>query len=249
MNIKNAVQYRYIKYLKLASVFYALLTVIAVIVTFAKHLYPYKTDGLDNFKIINYLSLIFIFILGYLSFKEEHSLFAQNGLTRQSSHFSFIMSLPVCVLFALAERLYTSSMNAVLKIGYMHYMENYFILQNKSFALDVVFETLSFACVFAFGYLIAVWSERVKLVYRILTVIIIAFGIITEFALADSTVSAAAKMIPEIAYVPQVILYGSGDCELVTSNYIVSHILLISAMLSAAHIMALGVNVKGKEKH
>lgn len=248
MNIKNATLYRYIKYFKMAVVFYALLAALAGVITLARHLYPYETDGINNFKTVHYLSMIFIFILGYLSFKEEHSLFAQNGLTRQSSHFSFILSMPVCILFALAERLYTTTMNAALKIGYMHYMENYFMVQNKSFLLDVVFETLCFACILAFGYLVAVWSVRVKLVYRILTVIVIAFGIITEYALADSSLYESSKMLPEIAYVPQIMLFGSGIGEFVTRHYIVIHILLIAAMLSAAHIMALGINVNGKEK-
>lgn len=245
MNIKNATLYRYIKYLKLSVAFYALLTVIVALIAFVRHLYPHEMNGLAEVNTIYFLTAIFTFVLGLLSFKEEQNMFVQNGLTRQKSHFSFILSLPICVLFALLERLYTYCMSSIFKASYMHFMGNKFMIQNGSFIMDVVLETLGLACILALGYLVAVWSIRVKIIYRILTVIVIAFGIIAEFTFAEA---ASLSRVPEFVYVYQVLLYGSAGGELVINYYIVSHILLISAILSAAHIMALGINVNGKEK-
>lgn len=245
MNLKNALKYRYKKNLKLIGVFYFALAFMILLAFVVKKLYPYSfgifKDGVDIFY---YLTAVFSFVLGYLSFKEEQGFFVQNGITREQSNKSFIGYLPITIGFALAERFLVFIFSKAIKVDYSHFLGTRFIVENRVFVVDMLYETIALMCFLSFGYLISIIIRRVKPVYIILAVVLITIAIIADYSFYE-----AYGLLPNFAYVPSLIYFGSAYNEFIPFNFVVSHILTICILLSLAHILSLNMSINGKEKH
>ena len=245
MKLKSALKYRYQKNLKLIGIFYLALTVITLVAFITKRLYPYSVgifnDGVDIFY---YLTAIVSFIIGYLSFKEEQGFFVQNGATREQAHKSFIGYLPITVVFALAERLFTFLFCKIIKVDYSHFLSTRVAIENRPFIDDVFYEALALMCFLSFGYLIAIIIRRIKPIYIILAIVLVVVALFADYSLSE-----ANGLLPNFAYIPSLIYFGSAFNELIPFNFVISHILTVCILLSLAHILSLGVNVNGKEKH
>lgn len=244
MKLKSALKYRYQKNLKLIGVFYLALSVIILVPFIAKKLFSYSIgtfeDGVDMFY---YLTAVFSFAMGFLSFKEEQDFFVQNGAIRGQAYKSFIGYLPVTVVFALAERLFTFLLCKVIKADYSHFFSTKAAIENRTFIEDVLYETLALMCFLCLGYLIAIIIRRIKPIYIILATVLISVGLY-----ADYLSSKTNRVLPIFAYVPSLIYFGSAFNELVPLNFVVSHVLTICILLSLSYILALGMSVNGKEK-
>ncbi len=245
MKIKSALKYRYRKNLRLIGVFYLAFVVITFVAFITKRLYPYSyksfSDGVDMFY---YLTAIFAFIVGFLSFKDEQKFFIQNGITREQCHKSFLGYLPVTIGFALAERLFTFLFCKVIKVDYSHFLSIRAVLEDRTFIADVIYETIALMCFLSFGYLMSIIIRRVKPVYIIIGIITIIVALFVDYS-----VIAEKGLLPNFAYVPSLIYFGSAFNEFIPLNFVVSHILTVCILLSLSHILTLGMSINGKEKN
>lgn len=245
MRIKSALKYRYKKNLKLIAIFYLAFVWITVLALITKRLYPYSygtfKDGVDMFY---YMTVIFSFIIGFLSFKDEQKFLMQNGITREQCHKSFLGYLPITIVFALAERLFTFFFCKAIKVDYSHFLSTRVVIEDRMFITDVIYETLALMCFLSLGYLLAIIIRRVKPVYIILAIVLIVVAMFADYSLSEMN-----GLLPNFAYVPSLIYFGSAFNEFIPFNFVVSHLLTICILLSLAHILSLNVCVNGKEKH
>lgn len=245
MRFKSVLKFRYKKNLKLIGVFYIALAAIVLFALITKKLYPYSLgifkDGVDIFY---YLTAIFSFIIGFLSFKDEQKFFMQNGITREQCHKSFIGYLTITVGFALAERLFTFLFCKAIKVNYSHFLSTRVVIENRTLVADVIYETLALMCFLSLGYLVAIVIRRVKPAYIILAIVLIVVAMFADYSLSEMN-----GLLPNFAYVPSLIYFGSAFNELIPLNFVVSHILTVCILLSLAHILSLNMSVNGKEKH
>ncbi|MBE6828341.1 MAG: hypothetical protein E7514_07020 [Ruminococcaceae bacterium] len=103
MKLLNAVKFRYIKLLKLAAIFFVLILVMSVAALISGHKDNSSFEMLDAiYTYVYYLLGALAFIFGVISYKPELKLFLQNGISRQSIHLSFILSLAVNAVTVLA---------------------------------------------------------------------------------------------------------------------------------------------------
>lgn len=245
MKLKSAIKFRYKRNLKLMGLFYMALAVITIVVFIGKRTYPYSNaENLVKMDAFYYLSAILSFFIGFLSFKDEQKFFIQNGSTREQCHISFLGYLPISIVFALAERLFTVLFCIAAKTDCLHFLESRFIIENRSFFADVAFETIALMCFLSFGYLISIIICRVKPVYIAMSIIVIAFAMFADYSINNMN-----GILPIFAYVPSLIYFGSAFNEFVSFNFVVSHILTACILLSLSHILSLGVSINGKEKH
>lgn len=245
MRLKSALKYRYKKNLKLIGIFYLAFALITFVAFITKRLYPYSyksfSDGVDMFY---YMTAIFAFIVGLLSFKDEQIFFIQNGITREQCHKSFLGYLPITVVFALAERLFTFLFCKAIKVDYSHFLDVSFNIGNRTFIADVIYETIALMCFLSFGYLISIIIRRVKPVYIIIGIIAIIVALFADYSLSETN-----GVLPSFAYVPRLIYFGSAFNEFIPLNFVVSHILTVCILLSISHILTLSMNINRKEKH
>lgn len=244
MKFKSALEFRYKKNLKVIGVFYLALAVITLVAYITKKLYPYSLDSTEIGDLFYYLTAIFSFFVGSLSFKDEQNFFVQNGITREQCHRSFLGYLPITVGFTLAERLFTYLLCLAVNFDYTHFLGARFIIENRTFIVDVIFETLALMCFLSFGYLISIIIRRVKPAYIIVAIIAIVVAMFADYSISD-----VKGILPIFAYVPKLIYFGSAYNELVPLNFVISHVLTICILLSLSHLLSLGVSVNGKEKH
>ncbi len=245
MKIKSALKYRYKKNLRLIGVFYLAFVVITFVAFMTKRLYPYSykayEDGVDIFY---YMTAIFLIVMGFLSFKDELKFFVQNGITREQCHKSFWGYLPITIGFALAERLFTFLFCKAINVDYSHFLSTRVILENRAFIADVIYETLSLMCFLSLGYLIAIILRRIKRVYIAMGVIVIVVALFADYSLSQID-----GLLPNFAYVPSLICFGSAFNEFIPLNFVISHILTVCILLSLSHILTLGMSINGKEKN
>lgn len=245
MKLRSALKYRYKKNSKLISIFYFAFALIVFVAFITKRLYPYSfgtfNDGIDIFY---YLTAMFSFVIGYLSFKEEQEFFVQNGVTREQSHKSFIGYLPITVVFALAERLFTFIFSKIIRVDYSCFLSTRVTIENRPFIDDVFYEALALMCFLSLGYLVAIIIRRVKPAYIVIG--IVAVGIVL---FVDYTLTQENGILPYFVFVPGLIYYGSAYNELIPLNFVVSHILTICILLSLSNILTLSMNINGREKH
>lgn len=244
MKLKTALEFRYKKNLKVIGVFYLALAVITLLAYITKKLYPYSLDSTEIGDLFYYLTAIFSFFIGILSFKDEQNFFVQNGVTREQCHQSFFGYLPITFGFALAERFFTYLLCLAVKLNYSHFLGARFIIENRAFNVDVVFEALALMCFLSFGYLISIIIRRVKPAYIIVAIIAIVVAMFADYSISD-----VKGILPISAYVPKLIYFGSAYNEFVPLNFVISHVLTICILLSLSHLLSLGVSVNGKEKH
>lgn len=245
MKFKSALKYRYKKNLRLIGIFYLSFVVITFVAFITKRIYPYSyksfSDGVDMFY---YMTAIFAFIVGLLSFKDEQNFFIQNGVTREQCHKSFWGYLPITIGFALMERLFTFLFCKAIKVDYSHFLSTRVILENRAFITDVIYEALALMCFLSLGYLVAIIIRRVKLVYIIIGIITIIVALFVDYS-----VIAEKGLLPNFAYVPSLIYFGSAFNEFIPLNFVISHILTVCILLSLSHILTLGMSINGKEKN
>lgn len=245
MKLKSALKYRYKKNSKLIAIFYLAFVWLIIATFIAKKLYPYSLgtfkDGVDIFY---YLTAMFSFILGALSFKDEQKFFMQNGITREQSHKSFIGYLPITIGFAFAERIFTFLFCTVIKVDYSHFLSTRVAVGDRPFIADVVYEAIALMCFLSFGYLISIIMHKIKPIYIILAIILIVVALFADYSLSQIN-----GLLPNFAYVPSLIYFGSAFNELIPLNFVVSHLLTVCILLSLAHILSLNMSVNGKEKH
>ncbi|MEG0546498.1 MAG: hypothetical protein RR552_04845, partial [Oscillospiraceae bacterium] len=98
MKLKGAVKHQYFEYLTY-SAFYEIIIFLSIIIylMMEKGTVPVNFD----FYIIKYFSLFFLFVLAASMYKKHFNYFIQNGVSRQSIHNSFLLTLPIIIPIAL----------------------------------------------------------------------------------------------------------------------------------------------------
>ena len=103
MKLKSAIKYRYSKIFKISAVFYILMLEL-VIGSFIIKAVNKSDYAFDTF--FPYIIVVFVFVLGILSYSGYMNMLLQNGVSRQSIHKSFIALLPVNFIFGLISVIY-----------------------------------------------------------------------------------------------------------------------------------------------
>ncbi len=243
MKLKSAVEYRIIKNSKLLA-----LTLIPMLflVMFSSAVYMlYKENTLCNSGIIFYIVGWYALATGFLSFATDFNFLSQNGLTRNEIHWSFILMLPISVVYSVLERL-IYSLNCLLSKGTYHsFYGAWFNIERRNIVLDILIETVAIITLMSIGYFIATFLHRVKLIYKLLTVIIIIFGVVAEAALTDTK---TLFNIPMFMIVLPDFFLGSLQGEFLLPHILASQIIISLFVLSLAHIFTLSYKANRKEK-
>lgn len=166
MKLKGAVKHQYFEYLTY-SAFYEIIIFLSIIIylMMEKGTVPVNFD----FYIIKYFSLFFLFVLAASMYKKHFNYFIQNGVSRQSIHNSFLLTLPIIIPIALINTVALSFNKAPFDA-------------TSTFILTLCF---CFAA-FTFGRVIGAISYRLKFLYKIfifLFVPIIIFLLLTVLKL------------------------------------------------------------------
>ena len=177
MKLKSAVKYRYSKIFKISAVFYILmleLVIGSVIV---------KAVNKSDFAFEEYFSIImwgFMLVLGIISYTGELNMFLQNGVSRQTTHKSFIALLPINFVFALISVLYDlfdyfitkKAVNPNVEFFCHHTFPGVSFLMPESMLGKIVVNTLLVSIIYVlimtFGYMLGSISRSMKLFYKVL---------------------------------------------------------------------------------
>lgn len=242
MNFKYAVEYRYKKYFKILTL-YGLLSLAAFIAMAITSLKQHDKSLADT-SILFYISIGLSVIFGVISYDSEMKLFRQNGITRQQTHFSFLASLPVCLIAAIYERVYMTLLSLIINKGSK---PCYSILSDifgykSSFVKNVLLEALIFITLMSIGYCLASILKSVKPIPLMIGIA----ALIIIIAIDISMVSLEKKLMPEIYYIPQLFLVGSAHGEILVKHFIAALTMLTASSLSISHIITLVLPVKNK---
>ncbi|MEG1834531.1 MAG: hypothetical protein RR229_00245 [Oscillospiraceae bacterium] len=172
MKLKGAVKHQYFEYLTYTA-FCGIAIFLSIIIYFITG--KGKATVSFDFNIIKYFSLIFLFVLAASMYKKHFNYFIQNGVSRQSIHNSFLLTLPIIIPIALINTVALSFNKASSDFEPPFDATSTFIL------------TLCFCfAAFTFGRVIGAISYRLKFLYRIfvfLFVPIIIFLLLTVLKL------------------------------------------------------------------
>ncbi|MBE6836003.1 MAG: hypothetical protein E7515_07130 [Ruminococcaceae bacterium] len=177
MKLKSAIKYRYQKVFKTSLIFYILMLelVIGSIIV--------KTVNKSDFAFDEYFAIImwgFTFVLGIISYTGELNMFLQNGVSRQTTHKSFIALLPVNFVFALISVLYDlfdyfitkKASNPKVEFDCQHIFPGVrFLMPESMFGKIIVYTLLvavTYVVIMTFGYMLGSVSRSMKLFYKVL---------------------------------------------------------------------------------
>lgn len=190
MKLKSAVKYRYSKIFKISSVFYILMLEL-VIGSFIIKAVNHSDFAFDEFFPI--IMWGFAFVLGIISYAGELNMFLQNGVSRQTTHKSFIALLPINFIFALISVLYdffdyliTKKVNPDIEFVCNHKFPGVgFTMPESIFVRIIIYTFLVCACytmIMTIGYMLGAISRSMRLFWKVLLgaviISILVFGVV-----------------------------------------------------------------------
>jgi hypothetical protein len=191
MKLKSAVKYRYSKIFKISAVFYILMLEL-VIGSFIIKAVNHSDFAFDEFFPI--IMWGFVFVLGIISYAGELNMFLQNGVSRQTTHKSFIALLPINFIFALISVLYDFFDYFITKKTSNPDVEFYcshtfpgvgFSMPESVFGKIIIYTFLVCACytmIMTIGYMLGAISRSMRLFWKVLLgaviISILVFGIV-----------------------------------------------------------------------
>jgi hypothetical protein len=245
MKLKAAVLYRYEKYLKVIGLFAGLLIIpiIGALVATKKNNYPI----FDRYSLyLAGICAVMSFVFGITSYKPIFKFFLQNGVSRQSTHASFILNLPVCVVLAAVECLIHNTVvlisNQMLSSANKPFTDAFADIFNyqggvlKILVMHIIIESLAFMMLMSLGYLLSAVFSGMKHFYKVLVIAVLAVIIILSFILSAVTDSYISLGMPAwIAFILYFIFGGLGNFYL--NHFISSMIILIILFTSISHLL------------
>lgn len=134
MKMKSVVKYQISEYIKPVVIFYMILLAVTSL------LYLLSRGAENSFVSFNGLessSVIFLFVMGLVSFKESFRLFMQNGLSRKTMFSGYITALfPITVAMALFDRTTGVILSRLGTDGNYLYQDLVKILYNSRYIAD-----------------------------------------------------------------------------------------------------------------
>lgn len=161
MRLQTAVKYNVWKTKRALLIFYGIIYGLFILAGITA-----LTDGADSFSVsgLESASVIFIFILGLNFFSESFSMFMQNGISRRTMFFSYILSfIPLAALMALWDSVNGSIAGAF--INYEGMFSQLYQLRYDGAGWQLFFEGLLWY-MFAYGMFIALGLLITVLYYR-----------------------------------------------------------------------------------
>ena len=247
MKLKAAVLYRYQKYLKAIGLFCGLLFIPVIGALIATKMNNYEIFTRDSFYMF-VLCAILSFIIGITSYKPVFKFFLQNGVSRQSTHLSFILSLPLGIVLAFAESVYHNVFVRVsemltdstgVKTAWYDFFSRSFNYNGsplKIFVLRVVIGSLAFMMLMSFGYLMSAIFSGMKPFYKLIVSVVLVVLIILSFVLSSVTDSYASMGMPTwLAFIAFFALGGIGSYYV--DHYIAAMIILTVLFTSVSHLL------------
>lgn len=245
MNFKYAVLYRYERLAKLAGIVY-ILTAVPCIGLIASFLY-YKVNYFElSANIIFYVTLVLSLIFGVTSYEGDFKFFLQNGITRQQTHFSFMATLPVCLIISFIERALSYIMSIIFNKSSSydkvdHMFADYFPC-DKSFIKDMLIGALVLITLMSLTYMIKCIVKS----FKPLTLILIVVVLIAIVGMDMGMEQLNKKIYSELSYVPQLFFLGSLYGERLLRHFVASLTIVNIFMLSVSHIITLKIPVKSR---
>lgn len=247
MKLKAAVLYRYERYLKAIALFCGLLLIPIIGALIATKMNNYEIFYRDSV-IMFALCAIMSFIFGVTSYKPVFKFFLQNGVSRQSTHLSFVLSLPIGIVLALAESVYhnvcarvsealtSGTADKVAWFDMFSRVFNYNGSAIKIFVLRVIIGSLAFMMLMSFGYLMSAIFSGMKPFYKLIVSVVLVVLIILSFVISTVTDSYASMGMPTwLAFVAFFALGGIGSYYI--DHYIAAMIILIVLFTSISHLL------------
>lgn len=247
MKLKAAVLYRYDKYLKAIGLFCGLLLIPAIGALIATKMNNYEIFYRGSFYMFA-LCAILSFVFGVTSYKPVFKFFLQNGVSRQSTHISFVLSLPIGVVLALAESIYhnvcvrisealiSSTVNKKAWFDMFSTTFNYNGSAVKIFILRVIIGALAFMMLMSFGYLMSAIFSGMKPFYKLIVSVVLVVLIILSFVISSVTDSYASMGMPTwLAFLAFFALGGIGSYYI--DHYIAAMIILTVLFTSISHLL------------
>lgn len=247
MKLKAAVLYRYKKYLKAIGLFCGLLLIpiIGALIATKKNNYDiFYRDSVYMFILCAILSFVF----GVTAYKPVFKFFLQNGVSRQATHLSFVLSLPIGVVLAFAETVYhnvcvrisealiSGADNKVDWFDMFSRVFNYNGSPLKIIVLRVLIGSLAFMMLMSFGYLMSAIFSGMKPFYKLIVSVVFVVLIMLSFVLSSVTDSYASMGMPTwLAFVAFFALGGIGSYYV--DHYIAAMIILIVLFTSISHLI------------
>lgn len=194
MKFRSAVKFRYSKIFKISAVFYILMLELVISSLIIKAVN--KSDfAFDSF--FPYVMWGFVFVLGIISYAGELNMFLQNGISRQTTHKSFIALLPVNFIFALVSVLYdffdyfitdkTSNLNVEFYCS--HTFPGVGFTAPESTFAKIIFYTFivafTYILIMTLGYMLGAISRSMRTFWKVLLGSVIIAVCVFGFVLYD----------------------------------------------------------------
>lgn len=247
MKLKTAIWYRYEKYLKIMGLFFGLLIIPVVGGLVASRLNNYEIFVPDA-PFLFVLCCIMSFVFGVTSYKSVLKFFLQNGVSRQSAHMSFLMSLPIGVILAVAESIVHTVVTCISELtvngqvtnaGHTDIFSHFFFYQGgmlKIFIYRIIIEALAFMMLLSLGYLISAIFSSMKPFYKLIVVIVLTATIIFSFIISAISDSYASLGIPNwLAFLCFFVFGGIGSFYM--SHFVASMIILTVLFSSISQLI------------
>lgn len=247
MKLKAAVLYRYDKYLKVIGLFCGLLLIPIIGALIATKMNNYEVFYRESFYMFA-LCAILSFAFGITSYKPVFKFFLQNGVSRQSTHISFVLSLPIGIILALIESVYhnvccriseaivTNTGDRGAWFDLFSKTFNYNGSAVKIFILRVVVEALAFMMLLSLGYLLSAIFSGMKPFYKILVIAVLVVLIILSFIISSITDSYASMGLPTWLAFLSFFAFG-GIASFYIDHFIAAMIILTVLFTSISHLL------------